>query len=439
MKRLYPAQQRALDFLIEAQTQGFNTLDASEVGLGKTVVAAHLVRALGMPVAVLCPKICIPSWERELAEVGAEVVFIKNYEAARNGNTEWLDKRGKKTVAWNIPEGTLVVLDEVHGCKGPFTLNAQLFIKLCDQGYKVHSASATAAKDPTEMRPLGYALGLHSLNAPDRVAGLASWFTWMRRHGCKQDHFKKWVVDDEGYLPVIHDLMFTSTTVRLTTADLPDAFKGNHIIEETVRFADAKKIAKAYDDYGITPEIVERFIENNEFLDDEDEVMVRILRARQLAESFKVPDLVSMTEELLDQGKSVVLFVNFTDTLTGISAGLGKKKISHSIVRGGQSGEDREAEVQAFQTNRRRVIILNAQAGGTGVSLHDTDGNFPRVSLLCPTFNEKTHHQMLGRCHRNGGQSDVLQKVLIAEGSIEDAVIASVNKKLGQMHKLLNG
>ena len=61
MKTLYPKQQDALDFFLANHKLNLNSLDTSHVGTGKTVVAAHLAKALNRPVAVLCPKAAIPS------------------------------------------------------------------------------------------------------------------------------------------------------------------------------------------------------------------------------------------------------------------------------------------------------------------------------------------------------------------------------------------
>ena len=77
---------------------------------------------------------------------------------------------GKKAFKWLIDPDTVVFVDEVHKCKGPFTQNASLFIALVKQGFTVHSMSGTSCEDPTEMRPLGLALGLHS--GDEKVDGL---------------------------------------------------------------------------------------------------------------------------------------------------------------------------------------------------------------------------------------------------------------------------
>jgi hypothetical protein len=58
------------------------------------------------------------------------------------------------------------------------------------------------------------------------------------------------------------------------------------------------------------------------------------------------------------------------------------------------------------------------------------------VSLISPTFNAKSHLQVLGRTHRNGAKSDSLQLVVVAEGTVEEGVVNIINKKCQNMQKL---
>ena len=80
--------------------EGKHTLDTSEVGTGKTVVAAYLAKKLterrGMRVAIICPKAVIPMWDREMIDMGVEPDCVLNYEKIRTGKTAFMKKRGKK-------------------------------------------------------------------------------------------------------------------------------------------------------------------------------------------------------------------------------------------------------------------------------------------------------------------------------------------------------
>jgi superfamily II DNA or RNA helicase len=428
MKTLYPKQKEAFDFFSIKQKSGSNTLDTSHVGTGKTVVAAHLAKSLNRPVAVICPKAVIPSWERELKETGIEPIFVLNYEKIRTGKTEWMSKRGKKIMKWDLPEDTLVLVDEVHKCKGPYTQNAQLLVSLVAQGYSIHAMSATAAEDPTEMRPLGFALGLHSLNKPTDTT--KSWFGWMMQFGCRQNEWNAWELRAKSKLSDLNKVMYSRNVKRLTVDDFPDSFKANRVFVEPVAFGSAAKIAKAYKDLGITPEIITRLLEDGT-VEDSDWVLVNLLRARQLAESLKAKDMADMAKDYVEQGHSVVLFVNFTDTADTL-----QKLLECPAIVGGQTADERQQVIDDFQDDKEHVIVVNIAAGGTGISLHDINGNRQRISLISPTFNVKDHLQALGRIHRNGAKSDAIQKILVASESIEEHVMRVIEQKSDNLNTL---
>jgi superfamily II DNA or RNA helicase len=428
MKKLYPKQQEAFDFFLAKHKLGLNSLDTSHVGTGKTIVACHLAKILKKPVAVICPKAVIPSWERELAECGMEPLFVLNYEKIRTGKTEWMSKRGKKIMSWYLPEDTLVLVDEVHKCKGPYTQNAQLLISLVTQGYSVHAMSATAAEDPTEMRPIGYALGLHSLNKPE--GELKSWFSWMMKFGCTQNQWNAWELRRKTKLNDLNKVMYGKNVKRLTVDDFPDSFKDNRVFIEPVAFGSAAKIAKAYKDLDITPEIVTNLLENGT-VEDSDWVLVNLLRARQLAESLKAKDMADMAKDYVEQGHSVVLFVNFSETASTL-----QQLLECPAILGGQTTAERQQVIDDFQEDKEHVIVVNIAAGGTGISLHDINGNRQRISLISPTFNVKDHLQALGRIHRNGAKSDAIQKILVASDSIEEHVMRVIDQKSENLETL---
>ena len=114
MKTLFPKQQVIHDLFVGQQKQGNNTCGTSDTGVGKTVAACQMAKTLGRPVAVICPKAVVPSWEREMAETGLTPVFVLNFEKLRTGRTPYMKKTGKKIMRWDLPEDTLVLVDEIH-------------------------------------------------------------------------------------------------------------------------------------------------------------------------------------------------------------------------------------------------------------------------------------------------------------------------------------
>jgi SNF2 family DNA or RNA helicase len=224
--------------------------------------------------------------------------------------------------------------------------------------------------------------------------------------------------------------MYSTSTHRLTVDDFPNSFKLNRIFTIPVEFRDNARIVKAYDSLGITPQIVEDYIVNGT-VTDSGHVLADITRARMLAESFKVIDIAEMAEDLMAIGKSVVIFVNYKDTVDAL-----RIRLKCDRIDGRQTAADRQRVIDEFQSDQTHCIVVNAAAGGTGISLHDTVGNRPRAALISPTFNCKTYKQVLGRIHRNGGKTDAVQSVLVANGSIEEHVMRSIERRLRNLNTL---
>tara|TARA_R100000152_G_C6781201_1_gene215221 strand:+ start:3486 stop:4862 length:1377 start_codon:yes stop_codon:yes gene_type:complete len=430
MKTLFPAQAVNKNKILLSLEKFGVALDSSTTGTGKTLTAAYTAKHYEH-VAVVCPKIVIPHWERELGECGVEPLFIENYEKIRVGRNKFLSKKGKKTFKWLLPDpgNTLIIWDECHKAKGPFTQNAQMLVAAKNQGAKNLLISATACEDPTEMRALGYALGLHNLNSSSD--NLMSWPKWMAVHGCWRNQWGQWQRGAVKHLSKINKAIYgEGKGTKITLEDLPGAFSSNHVSVEKLSFTKMKDIKSTYEDLGVSDEaLLERLIGvEHEVVHDESldvNILTQILRARQFVEALKVPDLIDMVNDALKEDFSVIVFVNFRDTAEALYNALPDP----GIIIGGQTAAQREEHVNRFQDNKNRVIIVMTSAGGVGVSLHDTDGRFPRQAILSPTFNLKEHIQALGRAHRAGSKSPVVQKVVVANETIEEKIVDMLEQK----------
>lgn len=436
MKTLYEAQVRAKDTLVSALKTHGAALDASQTGLGKTVVAGHVIADFGHPVGVICPKIVVPSWTRELEDAGVTPLFVINYEKIRNGSTGWLGKRNKKMYTWNLPAGTVLVVDECHRLKNPKSQTAAMILAATRQGIPILFLSATAAVAAPDMRCTGFALGLHTDQA--KVPGKPSYETWLRKHGCFLNPWRVWQPGAKKHLLKIHEALFLGDTpraVRLTVDDLPAAFKGNLVLSDPLDFG--VEMRKAYDavmdDFEIDPKDYKHLTEEQL---GSTAMLLEMMEARQTAESLKIPYMAEMAIDLLDEGKSTALFVNFTASIDKLVELLPGKP---AVIRGGQSAAEREAEIQRFQNDETRIIVANIAAGGAGVSLHDIRGEFPRASIISPSFNVVDLVQTLGRVYRNGMKTPCVQHVLIAEGTIEESIGESLRGKMKNLDALLSG
>lgn len=164
--------------------------------------------------------------------------------------------------------------------------------------------------------------------------------------------------------------------------------------------------------------------------------LTAILRARQEIELVKVPLFLEMIEEGLENGMSVVVFCNFTETIHALAERLN----TQCIVNGEAKYEKlRQQNIDNFQNDKERVILVNIAAGGAGLSLHDVTGNYPRLSIISPSYSAVLMRQSTGRVWRDSAKSKSIQKIVFVAKTVEEKVCESVNKKLANMDLLNDG
>ena len=191
----------------------------------------------------------------------------------------------------------------------------------------------------------------------------------------------------------------------------------------------AKKIQKIYKNMNNELEKLSKIKKK----DRDKNPLTVVLRARQEIELLKVPTLVELTQDHIESGNSIVLFVNFENTVQALSERLKTK----CLITGKISNDERKKNIENFQSDRERIIICNIKAGGVGISLHDLNGNYPRVSLISPTYSAQDLLQSLGRIHRAGAKSKAIQKIIFCAGTIEEEICAKVENKINNI-KLIN-
>ena len=426
MTTLYPKQEEHAKAIYQALLLYRAALDTSQTGVGKTPMSCHIARhwqSQGKPVAVVCPKSVVTNWKRTLEQHGVTPLFVTNYEKLRNGRDKIVKvKRQRKQKGsgkthkwfeWAIPKESLLIFDEVQWCKGHYTQNGNLLIAAKKQNIHILGLSATAAKDPTEMRALGFALGLHNLN---EMSGNNSFFHWLQENGCYKDPWKNWKVRKDADLSSLNYELFSVKGIAsgLKTGDMPGSFKKQRVITD---LGDYKGASELYEQAGLNEEIIDSFLDNiSKKKKSAQTVVTDILRARQYVEMLKVTHFVEKTNDLLSEGKSVAVFLNFRESIEAFREAFPKS----GIIIGQQ--KDRDQQLDDWSNDKTRVIAVSAQAGGTGVSLHDQRGEYPRVAMISPTFSVQTYKQVLGRCFRVGMKTDLTQIVMVAANTIEEYV-----------------
>lgn len=426
MVELYPYQKTNSAHLTEALTQYRAAVDASDPGTGKTLVACQVVRNLDRKPLVVCPKAVVPSWTRWLREFEVEPLDILTYEALRTGNRPWVKRKmrcrndRKVEFYWKVPKSAMLVVDEAHMVAGVDSLQSIMVGYAKAYSIPTHFMSATLAESPVKMRCLGFHLGLHRW---------LDFVQWALRNGCFLDLHKK-LRFVQGPLATdillnLHHQVFPKFGCRVRIADLGDVFPDNIVMAEAVTVTAPDLLDTTYHD------LEARRLDAEEF----GNVLAAQLFARQQAETMKVPALVEMAKDVMEENGCPVIFVNFRDTMERLH------QVFHNLKHGRIHGDDtdREDTVQRFQSGELKLLLVMVQAGGVGLSLHDMTGERPRVALISPPWSAVALRQTLGRIHRAGGKSPCVQRLLYAAGTIEERVCETVRRKLNNLSLLNDG
>ena len=437
---LPPQREHAVSLLNSLYINGV-ACDQSETGTGKTYVAAWLAKNLNSPVVIVCPKVVIPSWTKVLSYFGIKAHCLINYEKLMRGNTEHLNFKdgkdnGPSDYVINYPKNSLVILDEVHKCKSATSKNSDFLIKLKMDGYKSLLLSATSATNPLEMKAFGFATTLHNL---------VSYRQFITSSGAYAGRYGGFQIDLQSQKTVeamsnIHNTLFNLYKVssRMTRKMFDKIFPDNHVMADCFDMGtNTDKINRVY----LQMEAEMAALEESSINYSQHHFAI-MTKARRMAELLKVPTMVEMIEDWYDEGISPVVFVNFTDTVEAIEKQLAKNsKFDGKIARivGGQSDKVRQNDIELFQSDVKRIMIANLAAGNAGVSLHDLNGNFPRGSIISPSYSAINLLQALGRIHRAEGKTTCIQKVMFAAGTIEVEACKRVQCKLNNLECLNDG
>lgn len=415
--------------------------DCSELGTGKTYQALAAALATGLQVGVICPIAVIPAWMRAFKHFGAVPRFIRNYESLRTGARDYVSfeefesKTGEKgrRFVWNVdPKETVLLFDEAHKVKNSGTKNQALAIAAIRQRFPIICISGTLASNPTHMRATGRVVGLHLGGRGEH----SSWEKFLIRNGCEGSG-KTWEFV-RGYRGVsimasINRAVFPKRGARTKIEDLGDRFPETQIIAEAYETGETKAISAAFKK---AQDLIRELAEQGA-----SEGKIKMLQASAYMKAWhesamlKVPATVEMAKQEIEEGRSVAIFVSFTD----VRLKLMEELKTDCAIFGGQKQEERVVCIDDFQRGRARVIVVNIDAGGAGISLHDEHGNYPRTAIIMPTNKVDSLVQALGRVHRAGGKSKSRQIIFYAAGTTEEDICDSIRERMANITALNDG
>jgi superfamily II DNA or RNA helicase len=160
------------------------------------------------------------------------------------------------------------------------------------------------------------------------------------------------------------------------------------------------------------------------------QVLEALLRLRQAAchpglldparagdTAAKLDVLMPRLQELVEEGRKVLVFSQFTSLLALVRARLDTEGLAYEYLDG--KTRDREARVRRFQEDGCPLFLVSLKAGGLGLNLTAAE----YVFLLDPWWNPAVEAQAIDRAHRIGQTRPVFAFRLIARDTVEEKVL----------------
>jgi SWI/SNF-related matrix-associated actin-dependent regulator 1 of chromatin subfamily A len=149
----------------------------------------------------------------------------------------------------------------------------------------------------------------------------------------------------------------------------------------------------------------------------------KLTQVRQVIAEEKTQHTIELAENIVEQGKKVIIFCNFTKPLETIVNHFGKSAVR---LDGSMSKTQRQDSVDRFQEDDNvKVFVGNIKAAGVGITLTAAEA----VIMNDLSFLPSDHSQSEDRAYRYGQKNNVLVYYPIFENTIEGIIYDILNNK----------
>lgn len=430
---LRPYQLHGLAWLQYLREQQLAGILADDMGLGKTAQAlAHIVTEkqagrLDRPALVVVPTSLLFNWQQEAARIAPGLRVITWHGADRASvqvtdadivlttyNLVWRDLRTLSAQSWH-----LLILDEAQSVKNAQARAARALRRLDAR----HHLALTGT--PLENH-LGELWSLFDLLMPGFLGDSRTFARhWRKPIEVNRDgprarllaarvrpfilrRLKSEVVTE---LPPLTEIVKRVTLVGQQKQ-----------LYESVRVAADHMVRRILQKDGFTPtsliSVLDAMLKLRQVCCDP-----RLLKGVTMAphtERAKLEWLREHLPDLVAQGRRLLVFSQFTEMLALIAQALDELRLPYLLLTGQVSASARGEVVRRFQAREVPVLLASLKAGGVGLNLTAAD----TVIHVDPWWNPAVQAQASARAHRIGQEQPVFVYRLVAQGSIEERMLA---------------
>ncbi|MDP3706572.1 MAG: DEAD/DEAH box helicase [Polaromonas sp.] len=444
---LRPYQQQGLNWLQFLRQHGLSGILADDMGLGKTLqTLAHVLvekqaGRLTHPALIVAPVSLMGNWRREAErftpglrtlvlhgkerhesadQMAAHDLVIVPYSLLQRDRERWLEQ------PWH-----LVVLDEAQNIKNASTHAAQVVSALQAQHRLCLSGT------PMENH-LGELWSLFHFLMPGFLGSQARFKDLFRSPIEKQGDVERLAQLRRRITPFM-----LRRTKREVATELPDKIESISSIEltgkqadlyETIRLSTEKAVRDALASKGLAKsqiQILDALLKLRQVCCDPR--LLPLASAKKVKQSAKLEHLMELLPEMLAEGRRVLLFSSFTSMLSLIEDELKARGLPWVKLTG--QSQKRDEIIERFTSGQVPLFLISLKAGGVGLNLPQAD----TVIHYDPWWNPAAENQATDRAHRIGQKNQVFVYKLVAQGTIEERILALQERKAALAESMYSG
>ena len=387
---------------------------ADDMGLGKTTstIIAGL-ETKSKKILIICPATLKINWKREIENYTEKSVYIAegknfepnhdfviiNYDIIKNFHDP------KKKTESKILEGKfdLVIVDEAHYIKNAQAQRTKLINDIVKDIERVWLLTGT----PMTSRPIDYFNLLSLVESPVAKNWMAYVIRYCSGYQFKVGAKKVWNVMGSSNLEELRDRT-SGTILRRLKEDVLD------LPEKIITPIYLRLKSKEYEN--LMGEYYEWYRSKPDESSSLTVQFTKLTKVRQVIANEKTLQTIELAENIIEQGKKVIIFCNFTESLDNIVKHFGKLAVK---VNGSTSKIERQNSVDRFQEDDKvKVFVGNIKAAGVGITLTAAEA----VIMNDLSFLPSDHSQAEDRAYRIGQKNNVLVYYPLFENTIEGLI-----------------
>jgi superfamily II DNA or RNA helicase len=444
---LRPYQAEGVAWLQFLRAAGLGGVLADDMGLGKTVqTLAHLAveqaeGRLDRPALIVCPTSLVPNWSLEAARFAPSLKVLPLHGPARRERFGEIAAHDLVLTTYPLltrdhevltaQDWHAVILDEAQTIKNPNAETTQ-------QALRLKAGQRLCLSGTPLQNHLGELWSLFDFLAPGFLGSArgfrARYRTPIEKHGdvARQESLARRV--RPFLLRRTKEEVAQELPPRTDITERVEMEAGQRAIYESVRLAMHAKVQAAIAERGLARSgiiILDALLKLRQACCDPR--LLKLKGARDgRAGSAKLERLMEMLQTMLEEGRRVLLFSQFTSMLALIEARLQAAGIGWLTLTGETT--DRATPVRRFQAGEVPVFLISLKAGGVGLNLTAAD----TVIHYDPWWNPAVEDQATDRAHRIGQDKRVFVHRLITLGSIEEKMETLKERKRALVASVLD-